>query len=160
MSDVYVRVGGKYPADAVILERDGHFYPMGGGFVRRPLPNFHELFRPFRNAEVDKKRWVPSIFEIDCVEKKFSGYHQEESWNGWKVPYFTFAVAVDVLKAFEVQWKYDSVTDSFKHWVEGESEDSEEAVTEAGIKTPYGTLYGIGAMYWTWDEARPDTDTE
>ncbi|HDR9180307.1 TPA: hypothetical protein QDB06_000831 [Burkholderia vietnamiensis] len=96
---------------------------------------------------------MPMLFEIDCLEGKYSGYTSGQTWNGWECPYFTFDVAHQFAQDFNAlsadKIIYIADKDMFVCHFDGYSEEEQEtfeSTTIDGLK-----LYAVGAGSWTWD---------
>lgn len=90
-------------------------------------------------------------FTIDTFPGlKFSGYSNDEDWNGWACPYFTFEEAQKIVHAQNSEgiksW-FDEEGDQFVFETDGE-EESYPAVQENGHN-----LYPIGSSNWIWEES-------
>jgi len=91
-------------------------------------------------------------FSIETFGNKvFGGFTQDEYFNGWACPYFTFEQAQSVLEAQQqISSKafYNEVEDSFIFNLENEDESEVyNAVSIEGRK-----LYPIGTFSWIWEE--------
>lgn len=91
----------------------------------------------------------PTRFTIDSLDGTFDGHTQDEDWNGWAVPYFTYEQALTVLAACQKANQhgfYDAVSDRFIFSFKDEDE-SYEAEEIDGLK-----VYPVGARNWIWEE--------
>lgn len=99
----------------------------------------------------------PAHFKIDSLGYEvFDGFTKNESWNGWKCPYFSFEKSQKTLKIYnEFQLitgqdniaYYDFTQDAFV-FPDTESEEIYSAITDKGQK-----YYPIGAFAWIWEQA-------
>lgn len=97
-------------------------------------------------------------FALDPFEASiFAGFATGENWNGWAVPYFTFAEASRLCEfnnrlAGCGTLSYDAANDMFVlHDPEFPEEQSEfRSVMFDGQK-----LYSVGGMSWCWTIAHP-----
>ena len=97
----------------------------------------------------------PTQFSLDFLaDEIFEGYTQDEKWNGFACPYFSFEQAQHLVVAWRSQgWKalYDPDADSFNFHVEtasGAKEDESYQSSEIEGKR----FYPIGTFNWIWDE--------
>lgn len=96
-----------------------------------------------------------ATFAIDFLENKtFQGYTQDEEWNGFACPYFSFEQGRQLIEVWrERGWsaRYDDSKDEFTFQMNNGKEegsyDSFPAIEVEGKK-----LYAIGAFNWIWDE--------
>jgi len=90
---------------------------------------------------------------------------QNEHWNGWACPSFSFASAKAMLKyivqkndelGYTSDWKYDKKTDTFAY-DNNDEKDAFQALPEEyvghDINTPLGAkhVYDIGSHCWCWE---------
>lgn len=107
-------------------------------------------WQPLRNG----KPFTKSVFTIDDVNH-FEGYAQDGlMWNGWQVPFFTEAMAREVL-----QWLFVTNRD-IRGWVADEDRFellyyNEPAVQIMPIDAPMGKLYDL-SLGLCWDIAKVD----
>lgn len=79
----------------------------------------------------------------------FEGYTQDEDWNGWACPYFTFEEAQKIAETYSKTGEkadYDKISDSFYFEFQDEKE-SYSALDFDNLK-----LYPIGSSSWIWEE--------
>ena len=94
--------------------------------------------------------YTEKVFCIDDCVANIKGISNQQYWNGWEMPFFTYDEIVNNLKPqIESQGtliEYDQEKDAF---IVRYSDDIEDEVCEAhyidGKK-----YYGIGAASWTW----------
>jgi hypothetical protein len=96
-------------------------------------------------------------FKIESLGcETFDGFTQDEDWNGWDCPYFTYDQAQKVVKQYnqlrEIIGKkdfafYDEVTDAFIFPV-----DEDKTETFAAINDDEQKYYPVGAFGWIWEE--------
>lgn len=82
-------------------------------------------------------------------EYAYPCYHQNQHWNGWAMPYFTFKEAKKVAK--EMKGRYDEAKDAFIFNMDGEDDVYEPMTIKARGRSI--KVYAIGAGYWCWDLA-------
>lgn len=85
----------------------------------------------------------------------FDGFSQDESWNGWACPYFTFDQAQQIVKAYQengIKAWYDEASDAFSFEVDAGG-GIKEVDTFASNEVDGKKLYPIGAFCWIWEEA-------
>lgn len=96
---------------------------------------------------------IPAHVTGSWTDKVYPCYLDPNThWNGFACPYFTQAVAEEVLK--------DVVPN---HYVWKQTEDGYEVHDAEGgtpeffgaFHTNHGTLYAIGAWGWCWERATP-----
>jgi len=93
-------------------------------------------------------------FSIDTLgSNEFEGYTQDEEWNGWACPYFTYEQAqrlVDAYRSCGWEARYDDKQDQFVFAIadDPDEHDAYSAIYMEGLK-----LYPIGAFGWIWEEA-------
>lgn len=94
-------------------------------------------------------------------------------WNGWLVPYFTLAVAKNILRdaatdnaavGIETHWRFDEERQRFTYADEsgaygspGEVPDTQEMWEAIEVMLPDGGIHkrwAIGGYSWTWEELR------
>lgn len=97
-----------------------------------------------------------SIFNIDC-DPFYEGYTNEDHWNGWACPWFTYDVAKEIMHEYNAHCDgnymvYSSREDMFA--IVQDNGDIEEFKGE-DIQTEDGVLhlYPIGTACWIWDDA-------
>ena len=93
-------------------------------------------------------------FCMDLSGERFSGYTDDDTWNGFACPYFTYGEAGRLLNEFGNRWEYDQQKDAFIVWALGSSEDDEPEIFESVTIQANGEevkVYGIGAYSWIWD---------
>jgi hypothetical protein len=96
-----------------------------------------------------------AMFSIESLSNQiFEGYTQDETWNGWACPYFTFEEASKIVEAQrktgEDAW-YDQDSDQFIFRIQGE-EEVFPAIQIQNLK-----VYSIGSTSWIWDEIESGT---
>lgn len=97
-----------------------------------------------------------SVFNIE-FDPFYDGYTNEDHWNGWACPWFTFSVAEQMMTALnasvgEQHLTYDKESDTFVHTIDEENVyefKGEDIQTEDGVLH----LYPIGTACWIWDDA-------
>lgn len=134
------------------------FAPKGGGFVYRiSKVLFQEDYEP---EEVGVPRvWRIALFELDEGVGKWLGYTDEAAWNGWATPWFTLAVAQQVVVAEtaptpESYTAYDPDKDCFFAVDLGERYDMRSRSIQRGDGS-YERVYEVSDG-WCWDEAREE----
>eukprot|EP01038_Epipyxis_sp_PR26KG_P019144 gene19144-27116_t len=92
-------------------------------------------------------------FQIDGG-KKYAGFSQNEYWNGWACPLFTFEVALEIASemntALANSLVYDDGDDSFV--ARDDSCPSNEWERFKAVVVGAKKLYPIGSHSWIWDE--------
>lgn len=91
-------------------------------------------------------------FTIDSfLGLKFRGFTNNEDWNGWACPYFTFEESSKIVEAHkntgQNAW-FDEAKDEFVFEFDGDTEYY-QATNNNGQK-----LYPIGNGSWIWEESR------
>lgn len=79
----------------------------------------------------------------------FDGFTEDETWNGWACPYFTYEESVKILKVQNASGgkaTYEPDSDRFIFCIQDE-EDVFEPIEVGDLK-----LYPIGNGIWIWDE--------
>ncbi len=91
-------------------------------------------------------------FTIESYENQFfEGYTQDEDWNGWACPYFTFEESQKVVEAHRKtgqEARFDKNSNTFYFNNQDEVEFYQHLEFE-GIK-----LYPIGNSTWIWEERK------
>ena len=94
-------------------------------------------------------------FYLDFLEgHTFEGYTQDEKWNGFACPYFTYDQAMNIVTAWQgtgTEAYYDPNSDSFYFKMADSSDEVTEDRFEA-VRLHEMKLYPIGAFSWIWDE--------
>jgi hypothetical protein len=89
-------------------------------------------------------------FNIEIYgDKTFNGYTDDEEWNGWSCPYFTFEESKKIVAAHHTPFQkagYDETSDVFYFQIQDEYEYFRPIEIE-GKK-----LYPIGTSSWIWEE--------
>jgi hypothetical protein len=99
-----------------------------------------------------------STFRIDfgLVMGPYSGYTDGQQWNGWAWPYFTRAVADQIMADFPGA-SYHARSDCYRFPYEDANGDVQDIYVVAGedhvVDGVPVRLYPIGAGEWTWDDA-------
>ncbi len=93
---------------------------------------------------------IPALVTGSWTDKVYPCYLDPNThWNGFACPYFTQAVAEEVLSSATEQvpysWEFDDDTFTVNH------PDADEAEVYGGTPTEHGTLYAIGAWSWCWE---------
>ena len=138
------------------------FAPEGGGFVYRiPKVIFQEDFE-LKEVEVPRV-WRIAVFELDEGVGKWLGYTDGSAWNGWATPWFTLAVAQQVVVAEtaptpESYTAYDPDKDCFFAVDLGERYDMRSRSIQRGDGS-YERVYEVSDG-WSWDEAREESARE
>lgn len=136
-----------------VLKAEGgkvYFAPQGGGFILHvPEERFRSDFKaaalPAWHAVEVEAEWLPE-------GQRFAAFSNGQRWNGWAVPYFELETGMR-LCSLVPNLVYDKERDAFV-WHDPDGPEDEQAVFEAASIDVEGTVhkvYGIGAMYWTWD---------
>lgn len=93
-----------------------------------------------------------SSFSLDALDNAvFEAYTNEENWNGWACPYFSFEGAQHLAEAWRGRgWpaSYNEARDVFAFWMQPE----EEPESFAAVEVDGRKLYPIGAFSWMWEE--------
>lgn len=96
-----------------------------------------------------------SFFSLDALGGTvFEAYTNEENWNGWACPYFSFEGAQRLAEAWRNSgWRavYEEEGDAFAFWLQPEGEPDEPELY-ASVEIGRHRLYPIGAFSWTWEE--------
>lgn len=96
----------------------------------------------------------PAQFAIDFLEgKTFQGYSQDEYWNGFACPYFSFEQAQQVAEAWRASGsdaRYDGEVDAFSFEV-NTGEGAKEYESYSGLLIEGMKLYPIGSSNWIWE---------
>ena len=85
---------------------------------------------------------------------EFQGYTQDEDWNGFACPYFSYDQAMAVAQAWREHGfaaNYDEDTGEFVFEVSG-GEAGNEFQRFGSIEAEGMKLYPIGAFNWIWGE--------
>lgn len=133
-------------------------YPQGGGFrMTIPGANFREEFEPYEFPE----DLPPGRVTIDGWDETFPALISYELWNGWRMPLFTFEVALQIAELLNSEGEgsrivYNGERDCFVM--------SEESCPGEDYDIPARMIdgvayYGIGAGSWCWEEARDDQNS-
>ncbi|MGC2237991.1 MAG: hypothetical protein WA584_17660 [Pyrinomonadaceae bacterium] len=89
-------------------------------------------------------------FFLEVLEPyDFEGYTEDDDWNGWSCPYFTFDEAEKIVKAHKqagLKAIYEESSDEFIFELQGEIEIY-APTTINELK-----LYPIGTASWIWEE--------
>ena len=102
----------------------------------------------------------PAVFQIDAIESYFHGVTQDQHWNGFACPLFSFEEAQRLMALnnhtdFCGQIVYDAEQDAFlfhELGIEsGERPDAYKAVLIDGQK-----FYPVGAFSWCWQDVSDD----
>ena len=106
----------------------------------------------------------PAVFQIDAIESYFHGVTQDQHWNGFACPLFSFEEAQRLMELnnhtdFCGQIVYDAAQDAFlfhEFGVESEERpDVFKAVLIDGEK-----FYPIGAFSWCWQDVSNDSNAQ
>lgn len=136
-----------------VMDGTVQFAPQGGGFVRTAsLASFSATFAPaklppYRAVRVEAE-WLPPGMRLDA-------FGNGQRWNGWVMPYFQFEVGQQLCIEMP-NLSYDPKRDAFVLLDAELPDDEQEQVFDAMSIDVAGKplkVYGIGAGYWTWDEA-------
>ena len=91
-----------------------------------------------------------AVFVIDTFpDYKFSGFSNDEDWNGWACPYFTFEESEKIVEAHKTTGQgawFDEANDQFVFKI-GDDTELYQAINNDGQK-----LYPIGNGNWIWEE--------
>lgn len=91
----------------------------------------------------------------------FDGFTQDENWNGWACPYFTFDQAQQIVQAYQENgmkaW-YDGASDAFSFEIDA-GEGEKEIDTFPSQEMNGKKVYPIGAFCWIWEEATEELMT-
>lgn len=103
----------------------------------------------------------PAVFQIDAIESYFHGVTQDQHWNGFACPLFSFEEAQRLMDLnnhtdFCGQIVYDADQDAFlfhEFGIEsGERPDVYKAVQIGDQK-----FYPVGAFSWCWQDVSADS---
>ena len=104
-----------------------------------------------------------SQFSLDDRDETFEGYTAGHTWNGWACPYFTAAVAqqlVDLWTKAEsatLHASYDAISDTYSFLDEdGMDEPDTYRVEPHEVEGQIAILYPIGNGCWCWDEIKAE----
>lgn len=104
----------------------------------------------------------PATFTIHDMGR-YPGYTYGETWDGWAQPYFTKAVAEQIVAlwnadpASEMSGTYDAETDTYTLCDPLSGMEPETFTGEAHLVDGRPMqLYPIGAGLWVWDEEKDD----
>lgn len=99
-------------------------------------------------------------FSLDALgNAEFEGFTDGQTWNGWACPYFTYDMALNVLRASTANgytWRYDEESHSFLVWHDDDPENFEPDKFEESSILVDGAdtiVYAVGAFSWAWEIA-------
>lgn len=113
-----------------------------------------DMYGPFRASHVTT--------ESDGDDPPIPCFLNQQRWNGWETPYFTYATVMDTILCMFIGpndrgW-YDVNQDTFFLHFDGHAEDEIQSAKGQDIVVGGVThrVYQVGDG-WTWDEVEPAT---
>lgn len=131
------------------------FAPRGGGFIHRASEeDFRAHFKP-----ATPRGYSLVMMSGDFVPEGVTlpAYANEDRWNGWAMPSFTFETAQSILE-FLPDGQYRPDIDAFAFMVNDEEEIYEATTIEVDGKAV--KVYPIGAGSWVWEVSRESPPQE
>lgn len=147
------------------MEGDGTLYAgeFGGNLVRKFDPISVERFDFVKIPKelLDNPKWHEADFYAEWFDKRYHGWSNGVTWNGWAIPFFEFDEAMKYAKDSQKEGAgvgattYDPEKDAF---VTTRDDPDENEIDEATTIDVEGRgpikVYSIGGSSWTWTEKK------